>query len=772
MKTISISASRDYEVLVGRDLLKDIGLLVSQVKGPCRAAVITDTNVDPLYGGTVCNSLECAGFAVCKFVFDAGEINKNLLTYSEILSFLANNRLTRADMVVALGGGVVGDMAGFAAATYMRGIPFIQVPTTFLAAVDASVGGKTAVDLPVGKNLVGAFWPPARVICDCDTFRTLPEETFKDGVAESIKHGLIADANFFCRLAQGDVRNDIEAVVCRNVEIKQSFVSTDEFDRGRRNILNFGHTVGHAIEKCTGYAVTHGHAVSMGMAIVARGAERMGLCKTAISAGIIHALEKNGLPVWCDLSSDRLFEAAAGDKKRMGNTINLVYLEEIGAGNLAVMSMEELRQLIELGLQERVMDVTITGASLAGTVAAIPSKSHAHRALICAALSESPTKLQLHGTESKDIRSTIGCLKGLGADIRRVEDGVVVFPRRAPRRAWLDCGESGSTLRFLLPVAAALCESTEFIGSGRLPQRPLSPLVERMEEHGCVFSQKRLPLVVTRMASGGKFQMPGNITSQYTTGLLLAAPLLKEGVEVELTSPLESGGYVDITIEAMAQFGIEVQKTENKFVIAPGQEYRSPKELQVHGDWSNAAFWLVAGALSGDITCSGITCESAQGDRKILDILREMGAQLSFRENEVTVHPSRLNSVEIDAGPIPDLIPVVAVAAAVAKGVTHIRNAGRLRLKESDRLHTISAMLTALGGQVRELPDGMTITGVPRLRGGVVDSTNDHRIAMAAAIAACVCDGPVTIKGAEAVDKSYPDFWKDYESLGGVLRVI
>ena len=260
---------------------------------------------------------------------------------------MCSSDLTRSDCVAALGGGVTGDMAGFAAATYQRGIDYIQIPTTFLAAADSSVGGKTAVDLEAGKNLVGAFWQPRAVICDTDTFRTLPEDTFLDGVAETVKHGLIADADFFRFLLEADLRGDIDRIVRRDVEIKAAVVGEDEFERGRRKILNFGHTLGHAMEKLSGYATPHGHAVAVGMVLAARGAERLGYSPAGTLETVLEANERLGLPSRCPYGAQALYEAATGDKKRGGDHIDVVVLEEIGRAGTVRLDMAGLRAFTE-----------------------------------------------------------------------------------------------------------------------------------------------------------------------------------------------------------------------------------------------------------------------------------------------------------------------------------------------------------------------------------------------------------------------------------------
>ncbi len=350
MERVYVRASRDYDVLIGAGLLDTCGGEIAAVTASRRCALVTDSTVAPLYARRVEASLRKAGMDVCTYVFPAGEQNKNLTTYGAILEFLAEQKLTRSDFVAALGGGVTGDMAGFAAATYQRGIDYIQLPTTFLAASDSSVGGKTAVDLAAGKNLAGAFWPPRLVVCDCGAFSTLPPDTFADGVAETLKHGLIADRDFFDFLMKEPIRDHLPAVVKRNVEIKAAVVAEDEREQGKRKLLNFGHTLGHAIEKCSGYAVPHGHAVAIGMVLASRAAERLGYSPGGTLAAVIAANVRHNLPIKCSYTATELYDAATGDKKRRGGTIDVVVLEEIGRARTVELDMEGLRAFAEAAL--------------------------------------------------------------------------------------------------------------------------------------------------------------------------------------------------------------------------------------------------------------------------------------------------------------------------------------------------------------------------------------------------------------------------------------
>lgn len=389
------------------------------------------------------------------------------------------------------------------------------------------------------------------------------------------------------------------------------------------------------------------------------------------------------------------------------------------------------------------MDITISPRRLRGDLTVIPSKSQAHRLLICAAFSDKPTLLQCAET-NRDIEATADCLTALGAKILRTDSGYTVFPVKAvPEQAELHCRESGSTLRFLLPVAGALGVDALFTMEGRLPQRPLSPLWEEMERMGCTLTRPTLDTIrCTGKLCPGAYRIDGGISSQYITGLLLALSLLGSGSQLEITGKAESRPYIEMTKAAISLFGGDPDH--------PGEKrFHSPGAVSVEGDWSNGAFFLAANELGSHLNLRGLDPDSPQGDRAVLGILPLL----------------RSGSPRVSAADIPDLVPILSVAAASNHGAvfTDIR---RLRMKESDRVASVMAMLKSLGGRAEA--DDNTLTVFPSgFTGGVVDSFNDHRIAMSAAIAATVCTGPVTVLGAECVSKSYPGFWEEYRRLGG-----
>ena len=430
------------------------------------------------------------------------------------------------------------------------------------------------------------------------------------------------------------------------------------------------------------------------------------------------------------------------------------------------------------------MDIKITPSKLIGTVNIPSSKSMTHRMLICAALANGQSKIS-NITFSKDIYATINALTAIGADIKINEDSATVLGiNNVSDIAEIDCCESGSTLRFLIPITAALGINSTYTGQGRLPERPITPYLRELTKYGIKFEYNNtMPFNMFGKLKCGEFKLEGNISSQFITGLLFALPLLSFDSIIEITTPLESKGYIDLTLQVLKlygievvnheskpyadmtikclnTFGIEITETEKGYFIKGNQKYK-PKNIVVEGDYSQAAFFYVANILGNDININNLKENSLQGDKKIVEITRN----LCYNEN------NEPNGFSINAADIPDLVPILGVLGTFCQGKSLIYGAERLKIKESDRLESTSAALNALGGNITAENDGLSILHSV-LKGGVVDSFGDHRIAMSAAIAATVCSEPVIIKNADAVEKSYPDFFKDYQKLGGIIDVI
>ena len=415
------------------------------------------------------------------------------------------------------------------------------------------------------------------------------------------------------------------------------------------------------------------------------------------------------------------------------------------------------------------MNKTILPGARTGEVHIPASKSQAHRMLLCAAMGENEVTLRCRGL-SKDILATVACLKALGASVDAEGEVLHLRPVSAPPPGLclLPCGESGSTLRFLLPLVGALGASAVFEREGRLPERPIEPLRRELCRNGMDIRGDGARLYCSGQLRPGAFSLPGNISSQYISALLMTLPLLEGESTLHIEGALESAAYVAMTEEVLRLGGVRTEKTGYGYRIPGGQRCRFAPELSVEGDYSNAAFFLCAGALSErGIRVTGLDPQSRQGDRAIVPLLEEMGAQVASDGSSVTVKRAALHGITIDASPIPDLIPVLSVVAAAASGETRVIHAQRLRLKESDRLHSTTQMLRALGAEAEELLDGLVIRGGRTLAGGTVDACGDHRIAMSAAVAGGICRGAVTICGSECVQKSYPDFWTDFQQLKG-----
>ncbi len=419
--------------------------------------------------------------------------------------------------------------------------------------------------------------------------------------------------------------------------------------------------------------------------------------------------------------------------------------------------------------------VKIIPTKLKGVVQVPPSKSLAHRAIICASLAKGVSRID-NIEYSKDIQATIKAMKSLGTIIEEFEnyliiDGTTTFTKQ---NSEIDCEESGSTLRFMVPISIVEENKVHFVGRGNLGKRPLDTFYEIFERQniGYMYKKDILDLYVIGKLKPDHYIIPGNISSQFITGLLFALPLLKGDSIIEITSTLESKGYIDLTLQMLSQYGIKIINNDYKsFVVMGNQEYQA-HDYRVEADFSQAAFYLVAGAIGNDVVLTDLNLNSLQGDKATLSILEAMGAKINVVSDGIKVTGENLSATQVDASQCPDVIPVVSVALALAQGKSEVINAKRLRIKECDRIIATSSQLNELGGSVVELSDSMTIRGVSEFVGGNCSSFADHRIAMMLAIAATRCNQSVIIDNMECVEKSYPSFWEDYQSLGGIIDVI
>ena len=795
MKTlhVNLSEGRSYDIHIERGLLKKAGQMIRSIYAGSRIAIITDSNVEKLYAQTLEDALHAAGFVTKRIVFPAGEKSKNLagleLLYDGLLS-TDGFTLTRTDLVVALGGGVTGDMGGFAAGSVLRGVPYIQIPTTLLSQVDSSVGGKVAIDLKQGKNLAGLFYQPKMVLIDSDTLDTLPDRVFFDGMGEVIKYGMIREPALWRLLEQVKGRKALapymDEIIYTCCNCKRKIVELDEHDTGERMLLNFGHTIGHAYEKLGNYEkYMHGEAVCCGMYSILRIGEQHGLTAPGLANRMRRMLEGQGM-LWDagQVSEKALTEALAFDKKGSGGTIRPVFCREVGDSYYTpvdraefvrwVLARDEVPEMAADGtdsLPVPKQNRAVFPSSLSGELTIPSSKSMSHRMVIAASLAGDAVSEIGNLSGSEDISATLQAVAALGADYRQIGPETVEITGitgTAKEGLLIDCGESGSTLRFMIPVALALTggKPVSFTGRGRLMQRPLEPYYELFDRMGIAHRLENGVLTVEGELLPGEYPLSGLVSSQFITGLLFALPLLRPQVGatesvIAITDRLESAAYVDMTMQTLKIFGIDIQMTEDylRFIVPAGQKYH-PQKVLVEGDYSQAAFYLAYNTIcrlqgkTGRVTPQGLRTDSLQGDRAAEEILQQY------------IQPGDL---EIDVSGIPDLVPALAAAAAFRTGGrTAFIHAARLRLKESDRIRTTCRMVEALGARTEEWEDGFAVNGDGKLPGGgIVDCCNDHRIAMSAAVAAACCDNSVTLLGTECVAKSYPRFWEDFTYLGG-----
>ena len=418
------------------------------------------------------------------------------------------------------------------------------------------------------------------------------------------------------------------------------------------------------------------------------------------------------------------------------------------------------------------MQVRIGPTAPEGEVFAVASKSDAHRAIICSALADDKTTVHISHI-SKDIEATLNCIKEMGAGVIKKDKAYEISPiTKIAENPVLDCGESGSTLRFLLPVLSALGRGATFAGHGRLPERPMGLIVDLLKKHGNEFSSDKLPITVSGKTEAGDFPIAGDVSSQFISGLLFALPLLLDKSKIKLTSGLQSSAYVDMTLNVLKRFGADIERSGEEFLINPIGAYKSPGDYIVEGDWSNAAFFMVMGALGGEITLKNLSLNSSQSDKRTLEILKLSGAEFETFADGIRVYKSQIKPFDYDVSQCPDLFPIMSILACGAEGKSTLYNAKRLRIKESDRITTTKELILNLGGRAEETEETLIIYGSGRLKGGRVSSANDHRIAMSAFAASTISDGCVVLENAEAMDKSYPSFIDDFRSLGGMASVI
>lgn len=749
MKRITINTTPTYDVLVEQGLLDKVGVLVNQIKKYDKVAIITDDVVQSLYLDRVVASFNDFEGQIFTYAFPNGEKSKNLTELAKIYDFLAEVQITRTDLVIALGGGVCGDMVGFAASSYLRGVDFVGIPTTLLSMVDSSVGGKTAVNISAGKNQVGTFYQPKMVICDPSTLKTLSQNLIADGVGEIAKYGVLEGRGLFELLLDGNFEDNLERIIEICVKIKDEYVSGDVFDKGKRQLLNLGHTLGHVIEKDSKFKLAHGKAVLIGLYYIAQkfsGTKEIDL----ILKNLEKVAKKFDMQVNYRLTADELWSMAGNDKKRHGDYLAIARPYAIGDCRLENVKIGRPINLTEHIIDSK-FDVVITPKKLKGVITPPPSKSHLHRLLILSAFCGGKAKVN-NICFSDDILATLGALKNLGAKYEICKNSAIFDGFFANNNIQIDCNESGSTFRFFVPICAMLGINAKFIGSKRLGERGYENIVKAMGSQVKFDKLAGLPLCISGKFDKDEIYIGGDMSSQFISGIMMGAFATDKKLTIHLNGGLVSRGYVDMTIQAIKSFGGDVVTIEDGFEVLPRVSSISSIQNTPEVDYSNLAFWEVAGVhlpIEED--------NSKQRDKVILDIIKQSRNSLMLN---------------IDIDETPDLAPIFGVLLANLKGTSTLENCARLRVKECDRLAATQEVLTKFGVKATIEGDNLKIEGGAFKGGITLDSYGDHRMAMMIAIAACFADGPVTLCNAQVVKKSYPNFWDDYVALGGEINVI
>lgn len=726
--------------------------------------IISDENVWDYWQDT---------FPVCThLIIPAGEAQKSLLRIEQLIEELIEKGADRHSFILGVGGGVICDIAGFVASVYMRGIPFGFAPTTLLAQVDASIGGKNGVNTASYKNMIGVFNQPQFILTDANFLSTLPEAIYIDGLAEVIKHACISDKAYFEYIETHTSAilsrepSVVDELVLKSVQIKAAVVEQDPHEKGLRKTLNFGHTFGHAIEKSFG--LSHGQAVSLGIVAANNIAVNLGLLSATEAARISNCLAAVGLPV--DISAydfAALSDLVAKDKKKKGASIDFILLNALGEAIIKSLPVTDLADLVtEVAATQTIP----AGGAYSGTLLAPASKSYLQRAIAIAALS--PETVTITGyTPSKDADAAMSIATALGAEVILNNETISVRGIKTTNTpVVLHCGESGLSTRMFSAIAALYNREITLTGEGSLLKRPLTMVQDALTQLGknVELHNGFLPLQMSGTLQAGELDIDGSESSQLLTGLLIALPLLQGDSTINVRQ-LKSIPYIQMTLDILEAFGIHIEHENYQVFHIKGGQLPRATHYQVEGDWSGAAFHLVGAAISGHLTMQGLNLNSSQADRAILDALKSCGAQVESHGNDLYIKKQDLKAFTFDATHCPDLFPPLAALAACCEGTSHIIGTSRLLNKESNRALTIQSELGKLGITVELSDNTMHITG-GQVQGAHVNSHHDHRIAMMCAILSLVAHNTIHIHHPEAIEKSYPQFYEHFFKRKGDFR--
>ncbi|TDH65363.1 hypothetical protein CCR75_002996 [Bremia lactucae] len=802
-----------YDIVLGSSLLQSRFVaedLLHRLSSVSTFVILSDANVGPLYAEPLRVQLAELLDAesnnkrrVLLYAIPAGEASKCREMKSKIEDeVLFPNRCHRDTCIIAVGGGVVGDLAGYVAATYMRGVPFVQVPTSLLACVDSSIGGKTGIDVEVGKNLLGAFHMPQRVYIDLNVLHTLPKRELINGMGEVIKSGAIFSASLFellensteTMLSLSDM-NVVQRIVALTVQVKATVVTEDTQEMGRRAILNFGHSIGHGIEALVQPEYLHGECVAIGCLKEAEIARQMGRCTSATVGRLRRCLTAYGLPVRVPdhVTTQDILVKMEVDKKNSQGVKKLVLLEEIGKVAANPYAHAVTDRQIELVLEKQVQ--MVPGVKATGQICVPGSKSISNRVLLMAALGKGPCRITglLH---SDDTQVMMNALQKVGAKFSWEDNGaVLVVEGTAGAFTTVADGEeiylsnAGTAARFLTTAMTLVPSKTNgtviVTGNNRMKERPIAPLVDALRANGCDISYVEAdgcpPLAIRGTGlRGGTVRLAAKVSSQYVSSVLISAPyaLVPLVLELEEDKPT-SLPYILMTTQLMQQFGISVETLAPNRYRVPCGVYENPKEISVEVDASSATYPLAFAAITGGhVTVNALGNNSLQGDAAFHTVLRAMGCSTTQDINSTTVtgppDGKPLKAVDIDMETMTDAFMTAAVLAAVADGKTTITGIANQRVKECNRIEVMVTELRKIGVECGELSDGMWIKGTAgktnHLEKASIACHNDHRIAMSFAVLGSVVNN-VIITDKECTDKTYPEFWDHVQRHLG-LQVV
>lgn len=747
-----------------------------KVVGSKRYFLVVDGVLNHLYPDWI-KALEAKSQCIGAYAITAKEHNKTLNTLSSLLEALLDAPIHRDDLIIAVGGGIVTDVAGLAAHLVKRGVAWVAVPTTVLGMIDAAIGGKTGIDSKAGKNLIGAFHLPTSVIVEPAFLCTLPEREWINGLGEAIKYALIAKPELLEPLCHP---TNFKDVISDHLEvfkgIKEAIVERDPHESHERMFLNLGHTLGHCLERHFDYTrFAHGEAVLYGLYWSLLVSVKYAALEPQVFNQYAHWLcSKPWYEPEVLLHPEWFLSGLQQDKKIRGGNINFVLIEKPGKPVVHPFSLEELTALLMPEyLASKKENLLFHPRTLKGELIAPPSKSDSHRAIIAgamAALSGSSDGSVSNLIYSDDVEATLNAMSKFGLAYEKSAAGVTFLPSKwqTPLEP-IDCKESGSTLRFTIPLSQLVDGPVTYTGINHLKKRPLNDYLRLFDTFNVKYSYSgELPITLQRGELVGDIVLAGNVSSQYFSGLFFTLPLKSEPSTIQVSGDLESKGYVDMTLDTLSKHGVSIENVDYKTFLIPSNQQYCALHYTVEGDYSNAAFWMIAGQIAGGVRIKGLKKNSLQRDKEAMDVILAMGGNIYWEGDDLLSMPSKTYGTEIDAREIPDIIPILCVLASLSEGKTIVKNGERLRVKESDRILSTVTELKALGALIDETDDGMITIGQPMLKGGSVKSWNDHRIAMAMAVASSRCVMPVYLQGAQAVKKSYPHFYEDFQRLGGV----